>query len=622
MQTASCLFIAKPQSRNLITYRRQQSARARRRIRLRQISLGSGVAIAAAALSAVMISNIFLDDIGQWRNFSDGSSITEAWATGMRKVRYLVDELGRKSYPSNSTGGSALANSLGATESGNRNLAVTPVDQSDGPRIALVVGNGSYAHADVLRNPVNDIRLMERTLRDLNFEVEDVTNATKERMEQSIIRFKRRLQAAGKSAVGLFFYSGHGVQSGGRNFLIPVDADIDKEDELPYEAVDAGAVLDEMTGIENDLNIVILDACRDNPFRPDVRGSAGGGLAQLNGPIGSLIAYSAAPGTTASDGEGSNSPYTAALAQEMRRRGSLEEVFRRVRVAVRGATGSYQTPWESTSLTRPFYFVGPQSQAIADVDSSRDEIARVSMIRLVQQGLNDIGFVAGSVDGKLGDGTRLAIAAFAEARGIGVNNRGISQDLVDEIRLAAEEGFRNFLGCRTEKTSRIEKVRRKVPSTTVESWQQTSERVQFRAEDACNPLLVCGYHYDQFERPIPNYGRRCDQACESEYRKHGIFPQVMSELESDCDREARWHDGRWQDETNASLSNPRLDGCRCPSGEMCYCLYQAECTFDMIEEQLVHHDDEWVNQTVWDTQEICECRSPEVASRECTVPQS
>ena len=612
--------IAKSRPRNLFTWRRERVRRARRQMRLQQIFKSSGMTIAVAAsfLAGWVILDNFRGETGQERDWSNVSTVTDALAAGKQRVKTLIAELDGHLKELNSSGGSNAARSFVANAGDDKSIAVTPLSQSDGSRIALVVGNGSYSHFDLLRNPVNDARLMERTLRDLSFDVEVVTDATETQMEQSIIRFKRRLQEESRSAVGLFFYSGHGVQSKGLNYLIPVDANIDREEELPYEAVDAGAVLNEMTGVGNNLNIVILDACRNNPYRQTTRGGASGGLAQLSGPIGSLIAYAAAPGTTARDGDGSNSPYTEALAREMRKRGSLEEVFRRVRVAVRDVTDSDQIPWESTSLTRPFYFVGTQSEAPGAIDSSNDEIARTSLIRKIQVGLNRIGFDAGEANGRLEHQTRLAIASFSDARGIGMNDHALTTGLLDEIESAGNDGFVNFLGCRTEQISRVVKVRQKVPPTTVMNWEPSSESVRFRAEASCNPFVVCGYHYDIFLRPVPNYSINCDLACKRGVSQFGVISAVFDELVGRCEREARFEDGK-----NASVSDTELSRCKCPDGEMlCYCVYEADCEFEKPVESTVYHDDELVDRTVADTRQVCECRSPEVANRECTVPQS
>ena len=188
-------------------------------------------------------------------------------------------------------------------------------------RVALVVGNGDYAAANLpaLANPVNDARLMAKALEASGFEVRLVTDADQARMRESIEAFGKRLENAGGDAVGLFYYAGHGVEVRGRNYLIPIGAEIDREVEFNTDAVPVSDwVLSWMEAAGNRMNIVILDACRNNPYRGRHRG-ASQGLAQMDAPSGSLIAYSAAPGQVALDGEegARNSPYTAALAHAL-----------------------------------------------------------------------------------------------------------------------------------------------------------------------------------------------------------------------------------------------------------------------------------------------------------------
>lgn len=222
-------------------------------------------------------------------------------------------------------------------------------------RTALVIGNSGYADAP-LKNPVNDAGDMAAALKELGFEVLSHTNLNQNSMKRAIRDFGTKLRT--KGGVGLFYYAGHGVQVRGVNYLIPVGAAVSTEEEIEYESVQAGLVLAQMEGAKNDLNIVILDACRNNPFARSYR-SADKGLAQINAPSGTLIAYSTAPGSVASDGTGRNGLYTQELLKQMRITGlSIEDAFKNVRVAVRSATSEKQTPWESSSLTGAFYFSG------------------------------------------------------------------------------------------------------------------------------------------------------------------------------------------------------------------------------------------------------------------------
>ena len=222
-------------------------------------------------------------------------------------------------------------------------------------RFALVLGNGGYAEAP-LRNPINDARAMEQSLRDVGFEVVLRENLTKRAMEDEIRAFGKRLKAGG---VGLFYFAGHGLQVNGANYLVPIGSALEKEQDVVYEAVDAGRVVSEMEAAENRLNIVILDACRNNPLTRSFR-SAVNGLAAMNAPSGTLIAYATAPGSVANDGDGRHGLYTQELLQQMRRPGlKLEDLFKRVRVAVKAKSQGKQLPWETSALEGDFFFVKP-----------------------------------------------------------------------------------------------------------------------------------------------------------------------------------------------------------------------------------------------------------------------
>ena len=222
-------------------------------------------------------------------------------------------------------------------------------------RVALVIGNSDYATAP-LPNPVNDSRLMVETLNLLGFEVIEQLNADQRSMKRAIRDFGRKIEQYGKDTVGLFYYAGHGVQIGGINYLIPIGADIRLESDVDIEAVSANSLMRTIAYTPNSLNIVILDACRDNPFARSFR-SVSRGLAEITASRGTLVAYSTSPGAVALDGEGDNSPYTEALAEAMQTPGlPVEQVFKKVRVAVNKATSNQQTPWESSSLVGSFFF--------------------------------------------------------------------------------------------------------------------------------------------------------------------------------------------------------------------------------------------------------------------------
>ena len=231
-------------------------------------------------------------------------------------------------------------------------------------RLALVIGNAAYKSSP-LANPVNDARLMEAALTEAGFTVIKAENASIREMRRLVRDFGDRLKATG--GIGLFYFAGHGVQVRGENFLVSTDSDIRNEDEVPDDSVNVSVVLDKMQSAGNRMNLIILDACRDNPFANKSR-SAANGLATLNAPSGSLVAYATAPGSVASDGRGRNGLYTQHLANAIREAGlPVEEVFKRVRTAVRKDSGNQQTPWENTALEGQFFFKAPVQKPAAAV---------------------------------------------------------------------------------------------------------------------------------------------------------------------------------------------------------------------------------------------------------------
>lgn len=221
-------------------------------------------------------------------------------------------------------------------------------------RVALVVGNGDYA-AEIgkLKNPANDAKLMADTLKGLGFEVELVTDADQKGMKRAIREFGQKLRETGPNGVGLFYYAGHGVQVDGENFLLPIGAEIQAEGDVELEAVSASSILSQMQFAGNAVNLVFLDACRNNPLTRSFR-SGTRGLARVDAPRGSFVGYSTAPGDVSVDGETDNSPYALALVEELNTPGiSIEEAHRAVRGKVLAATNQRQTPWDSSSLTGP-----------------------------------------------------------------------------------------------------------------------------------------------------------------------------------------------------------------------------------------------------------------------------
>ncbi len=234
-------------------------------------------------------------------------------------------------------------------------VAITVYPQEK--RLAIVIGNSDYQYGGSLDNPVNDARSMEEILKAVGFDVIKYENLDQKIMRQAIDNFGTLLK---NYDIGLFFFAGHGIQAKGFNYLIPVDATLTSETDVEYNCVRADRVLGKMESAENQTNIVILDACRNNPFeRSWTRAPTGKGLAFMNAPTGSLIAYATSPGNTASDGMGDNGLYTSALLTYIVEPNiTVIEMFQKVRTTVREYSEGNQTPWESTSLEGNFFFNG------------------------------------------------------------------------------------------------------------------------------------------------------------------------------------------------------------------------------------------------------------------------
>jgi hypothetical protein len=219
-------------------------------------------------------------------------------------------------------------------------------------RLALVIGNAKYRQA-ALRNPTNDAQDMAASLKEVGFEVMTVYDGSREQMMSAIKEFGDRAPPDG---VALFYYAGHASSNGEANFLWPVDQVIAKEADQANRAINANEVLGALDHAKTRINIVILDACRNNPLAG--KRAAKAGLASMDAPSGTLLAYSAAPGKTADDGPGRNGFYTSFLLNEIRRPNmKVEDVFKNVRLAMRSERGAEQTPWETSSLTGDFYFL-------------------------------------------------------------------------------------------------------------------------------------------------------------------------------------------------------------------------------------------------------------------------
>lgn len=246
----------------------------------------------------------------------------------------------------------------------------TPIAYS-AARVALVIGNASYVDAP-LRNPVNDANAMATALNDYGFDVVKVVDATNKQMQMAVVKFAGKL---GPDVTSVFYYAGHGVQVDGANFLVPVGAELDSELSFSFEALDVRHVLNAMENAGSRLNLVILDACRNNPFERRLRGQSNG-LAAIDAASGTLIAYATAPGSVAADGDGKNGLYTEALLGALEEPGlQVEEVFKKVRMQVSNRSAGKQIPWESSSLTGDFILnaaVSNENNQIAKVEGEKN----------------------------------------------------------------------------------------------------------------------------------------------------------------------------------------------------------------------------------------------------------
>ncbi|MDR1933300.1 MAG: SUMF1/EgtB/PvdO family nonheme iron enzyme [Spirochaetales bacterium] len=275
-------------------------------------------------------------------------------------------------------------------------------------KFALVIGNGAYTAITPLRNPVNDASAMKTTLEGLGFQVELLTNATLRQMNEGVNRFSRRLEAATDS-YGFFYYAGHGVQSAGENYLIPVNADIQREADFQYEALNMQRTLDYIQEAGNHLNVVVLDACRDNPFSWK-RGGARGLTVVSAQPPGSIIVYATSAGSTAADGTGQNGLFTTHLLNNLKNQElELYDLFRRTMADVRQASGGAQVPAIYSQLDTAAYLgrrpaapviAAPAAQPVAGRPAAPPERpAPANMVR-VEGGTFQMGSANGDDDEK------------------------------------------------------------------------------------------------------------------------------------------------------------------------------------------------------------------------------
>lgn len=267
----------------------------------------------------------------------------------------------------------------------NRGQSITKINQYS-KRYALVIGNASYEYKP-LKNPINDSKKMATTLRTLGFEVTEVENLNKSRMQNVVTEFKNKVSTQG---VALFYYSGHGSQVDGKNYLIAVDAVISSKEDFEREALAVDFVIKNMVNSGSQLNIIILDACRSNPFsrtsEPNIKSlsslrSLKNGLSAINvenykNKKDLFIAYATSPDDVAEDGFGRNSPYTEELIEAIKKPGlKLEDIFKLVNRNVLERTSQRQRPWQNASLTTDFFFV--EGNKLGEDNSKDNEASKL-----------------------------------------------------------------------------------------------------------------------------------------------------------------------------------------------------------------------------------------------------
>lgn len=295
-------------------------------------------------------------------------------------------------------------------------------------RVALVIGNSSYQNVTRLDNPRNDAALMAETLMGLGFNLiggRAQLDLDKPAMDIAVQNFGRQVQGAD---VALFYYAGHGVQVSGSNYLVPVTANPTREADVDFQMVDVNLVLRQMQGSGTRLNMVILDACRNNPFGARGLRASDGGLAQMRAPEGTLISYATQPGNVALDGTDGHSPYTRALAATVRQSGlDIFQTFNQVGLAVKRQTGGSQQPWVSSSpIDGNFYFVAPaaapqvaavapQPEPLASTlrpDPDRIPIRDPVLLRELSDRLFELNYDPEPIDSR--NGMRVAISKFQD----------------------------------------------------------------------------------------------------------------------------------------------------------------------------------------------------------------
>jgi Caspase domain len=253
-------------------------------------------------------------------------------------------------------------------------IAQAPLDV----RVALVIGNAAYVHIPALGNSSNDARSMATVLRKLGFQVVEVVDGSKAQMDKAVENLQDLLK--GKQAVAMLYYAGHGLQLDWHNYMVPVDVKLTQAADVPKQTIDIETVISSFKKATTRMNIIVLDACRDNPFAGKVSGK---GLAQLDAPVGTFLAFATAPGNVAEDGDvdSGNGLFTQYLLKELQKPARIEDVFKRVRLQVRQKSQGRQIPWDSSSLEDDFSFNDGNKHTFNPEDLIKEAKAREDKLR-------------------------------------------------------------------------------------------------------------------------------------------------------------------------------------------------------------------------------------------------
>lgn len=360
------------------------------------------------------------------------------------------------------------------------------------PKMALVIGNSSYKSAP-LKNPANDARAIGDALRATGFDVTAVLDASHGALAKAVQSYTQSL--AQRQAVGLFYFAGHGLQLAWRNYMVPVDANVRSAADIQAQCVELGDLLAGITRAKNPLNVIIVDACRDNPFG-NLSGVDQKGLSQMDAPPSTLLAYATAPGNVASDGEGANGLYTEHLLKEIGvPEAKVEDVFKRVRLHVRRRTNGQQIPWESTSLEEDFWFVPPRQLAVvAEAEAERE--------RKQQEAARE----------------KQRLAEEAERK------RKL-EETQRQARLAAEEAERK----RKEELAALEQKRREEEAERKRKQEQALKEAQRVAEDA---------ERKRREAEALAEAKRADEEAERRYKQE-LASREKQRLADEAERKRR-----------------------------------------------------------------------------------